>query len=197
MKILFAVPDRDLLKAYEILLNAEGHQVSTAFDGTQVLRKLSEEAVDLLILSRDIPRIDCRSILRYCSDEETPVILLMHEKPAQKDFLSEALPNAFLSYPFDCCALLECIRNVSEKLKDHTEPELCGHRIHRSSFRIDSRRVTAEELDLLQTLMEEQRPNTEKYGVEIGSLNQKFRNLKIPACIRYEQGTGYRLAVES
>ncbi len=37
MKILLAVPDRDLLQAYERLLGLNGHEVTAVFDGIQAV----------------------------------------------------------------------------------------------------------------------------------------------------------------
>ena len=76
MKILFAVPDRDLLKAYEILLNAEGHQVSTAFDGTQVFSLLGTGSFDLVILDEDLPRMDHQQLVNRINERNIPLIIL-------------------------------------------------------------------------------------------------------------------------
>ncbi|MBQ7248125.1 MAG: hypothetical protein IJS22_08570 [Lachnospiraceae bacterium] len=76
MKILFAAPDRDLLSAYSRLLSDVETETDTAFDGTQAAVKLETEKWDLLILSRDIPRLGWKKILELCRELSVPVILL-------------------------------------------------------------------------------------------------------------------------
>ena len=58
MRVLFAVPDRDLLRCYDKLLEAAFGDVVTAFDGTQVLTMLIEEQYDIVVLDRKLPRVE-------------------------------------------------------------------------------------------------------------------------------------------
>ena len=54
MNILLADSHRDLLQSYERLLTMKGHQVTTAFDGTQVVQLTAERRFDLVILSFEV-----------------------------------------------------------------------------------------------------------------------------------------------
>ncbi len=54
-KILVVEDDRDLNKAYCIILRHEGHEVITAFDGKEALAKVDEFEPDLILLDLLMP----------------------------------------------------------------------------------------------------------------------------------------------
>ena len=115
MKILFAVPDRDLLNAYSILLGEDGNEVEKAFDGTQVLTKLETMQFDLVIMSHDIPRIETRRIVANCNYKKTPIILLLHTKPKKEDREDRIQPDEWLLMPFRPSELFGVIKKVMNK----------------------------------------------------------------------------------
>ncbi len=122
MQILFAVPDRDLLSAYQIILEDENMKVRTAFDGTQILSKLREAPCDLLILSDDIPRISAPEIVRFAKDEKIPVLMLRTD-PDRKKRSCLVETEAELGLPFEPSELLEKIRLLEESLSSGKSEE--------------------------------------------------------------------------
>ena len=54
-RILVVEDDRDLNNAYQIILNNEGHEVVTAFDGKQALAKIKGFSPDLILLDLLMP----------------------------------------------------------------------------------------------------------------------------------------------
>lgn len=54
-RILVVEDDKDLNKAYSIILKHEGHEVVQAFDGKEALKKLKDFAPDLILLDLLMP----------------------------------------------------------------------------------------------------------------------------------------------
>ncbi|MGC1177284.1 MAG: response regulator [Candidatus Saccharimonadales bacterium] len=54
-RILVVEDDRDLNNAYCIILSNEGHEVVTAFDGKEALRKLKDFSPELILLDLLMP----------------------------------------------------------------------------------------------------------------------------------------------
>lgn len=100
MKILLAAPDRDLLAAYEKLLDRSGHAVTTAFDGPQVLELLAAERFDLAALDRRLPRADLERIVSRLRSEDVFAVVLQDHPPAGAELQGAGEPHAFLTYPF-------------------------------------------------------------------------------------------------
>ncbi|MBO4873640.1 MAG: response regulator transcription factor [Lachnospiraceae bacterium] len=111
MKLLFASAERDLLLCYSRLLQTEGREVLTAFDGPQLLSQLSGSP-DLIIADAALPRLDTAGLIRFLKNEGIRLILLLNDKK-QKNAFRENLPEeAFLSYPFSPEELEEKIRET-------------------------------------------------------------------------------------
>ena len=73
MKILFAAPDRDLLECFRQLLETEIGETVTTFDGTQVISLLMSENFDVLILDRNSPRVDHKTIVERANEKTSPL----------------------------------------------------------------------------------------------------------------------------
>ena len=115
MKILFAAPDRDLLECYKTLFEADLGQTVTAFDGTQVISLLSSEDFDLLILDRNIPRVDHKKIIGAAKQKSVPVIVLTDEPGVPGT--PEPSPDIRLSYPFTFDSIKRAVYDTLEKQK--------------------------------------------------------------------------------
>ncbi len=197
MRILFAASDRDLLRCYERLLSSEDRTADTAFDGTQVLTKLSAERYDLLILSQDIQRVDCRRIVGFCNGEQIPVIVLTFERPGLRTLLDGTLANAYLPLPFLPDELIALIDSVRGKLSSEETLSFGSFEVKTSSFSISGIRVTAGELDALAALSTGSLCGDGDDRVCINALNAKLSSLMLPQRIRYNKKNGYRLVNEN
>lgn len=80
MRILFADPDRALVRAYERLLKLDGHEILTAFDGIGALELVKTERIDLAILRERLPRYETEYIRKELAMRKTPVLLLTEEE---------------------------------------------------------------------------------------------------------------------
>jgi len=79
-RILVVDDDRSLVRLAERVLQKEGFDVLTAFDGLEGLQKLQDKKPDLIILDIIMPKLDGFRVLelvRQCSN--VPVIMLTTE----------------------------------------------------------------------------------------------------------------------
>ena len=76
MDILLADSNRDLLQCYQKLLTMDGHAVTTAFDGAQVVSLMGTRIFDVAILEEDLPRIELDQLLQALNREKIQVIVL-------------------------------------------------------------------------------------------------------------------------
>jgi CheY-like chemotaxis protein len=65
-RILVVEDDRDLNKAYAIILRHEGHEVVEAFDGKEALEKLEKFEPDLILLDLLMPVMGGLEFLQAC-----------------------------------------------------------------------------------------------------------------------------------
>ena len=196
MKILFAAPDRDLLECYTQLLTSDFGEIVTAFDGTQVLSLLSAERFDLVILDRDIPRIEHKRILSRIRDARIPAVLLTNSPVSARPLTEEPLPSAFLSYPFTPQHLADVLRDTLEKAASGQRMTVCGIGVDVAGFRFaDGPSLCAREIDVWKALTDGA-PVTTDDGAYISALNTKLARMGTKVKIRYKTGKGFALVNE-
>jgi DNA-binding NtrC family response regulator len=114
MKILFAAPDRDLLECFKQLLETDLGETVTAFDGTQVISLLMSENFDVLLLDRNVPRVDHKTIVGRANEKNVPVIVLTDE-PAGVRRTGEPSAYGRLAYPFTFAKIKKTILDTLER----------------------------------------------------------------------------------
>ena len=114
MKILFAAPDRDLIACFQTILEADCGETVTAFDGTQVISLLMSENFDVLVLDRNIPRVDHKTVIERANEKNVSVIVLTDE-PAGVRRTGEPSASGRLSYPFTFAEIKKAILETFEK----------------------------------------------------------------------------------
>jgi len=79
-RILVVEDNRSLVRVYERLLQKEGYEVLTAFDGLEGLQKALKEKPNLIILDIIMPKMDgyevCRYLKRNPDTATIPVLIL-------------------------------------------------------------------------------------------------------------------------
>ncbi len=193
MNILLADSDRDLLQCYERLLTMNGHQVTTAFDGTQVVQLMAQGPYDLAILEENLPRVRQDRLLGLLREEHVPVIVLLNQRVTANHLLRTPLPGDYLSMPFlpeDLTALMD---DVTAKAKATQPRSFCGLQVDVSAFRVAGEDIplTAREINLLSALEEEKLVGGKHDRTIIQALNQKLRASGLE--IKYNIEKGYRL----
>ncbi len=198
MKILLADSDRDLLRSYQKLLQLDSYEVSTLFDGTQVVLNLSKNEYDLVILNKNIPRINYKEIVKILNDRNIPVIVLLGKLITSGMLLDNVLANSYLSFPFLPYELLDRIKDVMSKSNSKErivfEDLLIDVGKYTSS---DNIRFTNEEINIINAFINGKNIEVQRIHSYINSLNNKFvANNKIPR-IKYITNIGYRMVTEN
>lgn len=198
MKILIADSDRDLLRSYQKLLQLESYEVRTLFDGTQVVINLSKQQYDLVILNKNIPRINYKEIVRILNDRNIPVIVLLDKKITSGMLIDDVLANSYLSFPFLPYELSDRIKDVMSKHKSKDRIVFEDLSIDIGKYTsIDNIRFTNEEINILNAFIKGENIEVQRIHSYINSLNNKFViNNKIPR-IKYITNEGYRLVTEN
>lgn len=191
MKILFAVPDRDLLECCKKLLEDDLGETVGAFDGTQVMSLLSEEKFDVLILDRQIPRVDYKKITERAQRRSVPVIVLTDEPVGTRQLNEEPLPNGWLSYPFTSGRIRETVRDALEKSSSSDRMIFGDVEVVIPEFRINNGpRLTLDEINVLKALSDGGSVTTDD-GASVSALNGKFASVGSKTRIRYRAGKGF------
>jgi len=192
MRILLAAPDRDLLDCYQKILGSECGETVTAFDGTHVLALLEREEFDIMIIDRDLPRVDHRNIIKGLGGK-IPVIVLTGSPVSTHQLMDEVLANAYMPYPFDPEELTGTVKRILD-MKGSDEQMMVGCcEIDIARFRITGgANVTVQEIDVLQTLLSGGQVSAKDMAC-ISALNEKFARIGDLPRIRYISEKGFEL----
>ena len=127
--ILVVDDNRSVVRIIEVLLQREGFETLTAFDGLEGLQKAREEKPDLIILDIVMPRMDGYEVCRLLQDDadtaSIPILMLTvmgqlddptlddqaiktHVRERMKGFEAGAVD--FLSKPIKAKELLDRVR---------------------------------------------------------------------------------------
>ncbi len=104
--------DRNILTSVSIALEAEGFKVRTYTDGSEALRGMAANPVDLAILDIKMPRMDGMELLgRLRQNSNLPVIFLTSKDEEVDEVLGLRLgADDYITKPFSQRLLLERIR---------------------------------------------------------------------------------------
>ena len=197
MKILLADPDRDFVWSYREILEQCGNQVTTAFDGAQVINKAFTDKYDEVIMSSEMPRVNRRDIVQMLNSEKCPVILMMTGRVNSDILLDNVLANAHISFPFFLGELTRLSEEVLKKSKGNQKISFADIELDVGAYMLCNKiRVTNEEIDVLSALINNSEFNSKKSGPYIGSVNNKLERLNKKTRIRYVMKQGYRLVTD-
>ena len=104
--------DRNILTSVSMALEAEGFKVRTYNDGSEALRALSAQPVDLAILDIKMPRMDGMELLtRLRKVSQVPVIFLTSKDDEVDELLGLRMgADDYIKKPFSQRLLIERIR---------------------------------------------------------------------------------------
>ena len=195
MKILFAHSDRDLLACYKFLLESNGHEVSTAFDGVRVINYIDSEKFDIVLLQRDIPRASSDGIVAMLKKTGTPVIMLIRHKLVASDLLKDNIANSYLSFPFTPDELYRRIESVHEKTQNGESFDFYGINVDEKRYLFANIQVTAEEIGVIRGIKAGSDPDVKNIRTCVNSLNEKIRRSGSDGRINYVVNEGYRMVI--
>lgn len=113
LRILIADDDTQLLQQLKKVLEAQFYTVTTARDGQESLRAISQSAFDLVVLDIMMPNVDGLSFLRAIRGESVDVpVLLLSARGATEDRVKglDLGADDYLAKPFSIDELLARIR---------------------------------------------------------------------------------------
>lgn len=118
--ILVCDDDKEIVEAIEIYLSQEGYHVLKAFDGTQALKILEKEEVNLLVLDVMMPRLDgIRATLKIRENNSIPIIILSAKsEDADKILGLNVGADDYVTKPFNP---LELVARVKSQLRRYTQ----------------------------------------------------------------------------
>ena len=127
MKLLLAEDTHDLNRAVTALLQHEGYEVDSAFDGEEALNNILESDYDGIILDIMMPKRDGLSVLIEMRNRHilTPVLLLTAKAEIDDRVAGlDAGADDYLPKPFAMKELLARIRSMTRRKTEYTATDL-------------------------------------------------------------------------
>lgn len=117
--------DRNILTSVSIALESEGFKVRTYTDGSEALRALTAQPVDLAVLDIKMPRMDGMELLqRLRKTTAMPVIFLTSKDDEVDELMGLRLgADDYIKKPFSQKLLIERIRALIRRVEAATTPD--------------------------------------------------------------------------
>lgn len=155
--ILVVEDDPDLSLLIKLELEAEGYAVCQAMDGMQALIEARQQAPDLMVLDRSLPKMNGLEVCRRLRQtEQFPILMLTSfDRVEEKIEGLDAGANDYLTKPFHIEELLARIRALlrttqSKQETQLTFADLAVDLLKREAFRGERQlNLSAKEFDLL------------------------------------------------
>src|SRR4051812_249965 len=129
LSILLVEDEENLHEALKLNLELEGYEVTSAFDGTDALKKVEGEYFDLIILDVMLPEIDGISVTETVRLQNNDVpILILSAKNTSADRVLGLKKGAddYLTKPFNLEELLLRVHKLIDKNKKMQDRETIG-----------------------------------------------------------------------
>ncbi|MBO4921915.1 MAG: response regulator transcription factor [Lachnospiraceae bacterium] len=161
MKILLAEDTRDLNRAVTALLDHEGYEVDSAFDGEEAMDYILKSDYDGVVLDIMMPKKDGLEVLTEMRSRHilTPVMLLTAKTEIDDRVAGlDAGADDYLPKPFAMKELLARIRSMTRRSKEYGASELTFEDItlNPKDFVLSARNtviLTAKEYELMDVLL--------------------------------------------
>ena len=120
MKILIAEQERSLSTSLTKLLQLKGFEVDGCFDGVQAIDMACNNNYDLIIIEKDIPRINGQNVLKELKKSNIFIksIGLIHKSEIEEKDLTDFRFDLLLPKPFIKDNLFTLIDLLSQDIKD-------------------------------------------------------------------------------
>lgn len=118
--ILLVEDEENLQEALKLNLELEGYEVSCASDGTQALKRISEEYFDLIILDVMLPGVDGIDVAENVrlNNNEVPILMLSAKSSSAEKVLGlKKGADDYITKPFNLEELLLRVRKLINKNK--------------------------------------------------------------------------------
>lgn len=117
-KILVVDDEKDVVELLKFLLEKDGYNVATAFNGREALEAAGQVAPDLILLDVMMPEMDGYTVQTRLLDNPAtrsiPIIILTAKGQLRDVFAMSANVKAYIEKPFDPKTLRQ---KITESLK--------------------------------------------------------------------------------
>jgi two-component system, OmpR family, alkaline phosphatase synthesis response regulator PhoP len=138
--ILLVEDEENLHETLKLNLEMEGYEVSSAFNGTEALKKIANEYFDLIIMDIMLPEVDGIAVTESVrvNNNEVP-ILMLSAKNAGSDRVLGLKKGAddYLTKPFNLEELLLRVEKLINKNKKLQEKETVGDTYEFGNNKVD------------------------------------------------------------
>lgn len=138
--ILLVEDEENLHEALKLNLEMEGYEVSSAFNGTEALKKVANEYFDLIVLDIMLPEVDGIAVTESIrvNNNEVPILILSAKNSSTDRVLGlKKGADDYLTKPFNLEELLLRVEKLIEKNKKMLEKETVGDSYEFGDNRID------------------------------------------------------------
>lgn len=138
--ILLVEDEEHLHETLKLNLELEGYEVSSAFNGTEALKKVGNEYFDLIIMDIMLPEIDGISVTESIriNHNEVPILILSAKNTGSDRVLGlKKGADDYLTKPFNLEELFLRIEKLIEKNKKLQEKETVGDNYEFGGNQID------------------------------------------------------------
>jgi two-component system, OmpR family, alkaline phosphatase synthesis response regulator PhoP len=138
--ILLVEDEENLHEALKLNLEMEGYEVSSAFNGTEALKKVANEYFDLIVLDIMLPEVDGIAVTESIrvNNNEVPILILSAKNSSTDRVLGlKKGADDYLTKPFNLEELLLRVEKLIEKNKKMLEKETVGDSYEFGNNKID------------------------------------------------------------
>lgn len=138
--ILLVEDEENLHETLKLNLEMEGYEVSSAFNGTEALKKVGNEYFDLIIMDIMLPEVDGIAVIESIrvNNNEVPILILSAKNSSIDRVLGlKKGADDYLTKPFNLEELLLRVEKLINKNKKLLEKETVGDTYEFGNNKID------------------------------------------------------------
>lgn len=138
--ILLVEDEENLHETLKLNLEMEGYEVSSAFNGTEALKKVANEYFDLIIMDIMLPEVDGIAVTESIrvNNNEVPILILSAKNSSIDRVLGlKKGADDYLTKPFNLEELLLRVEKLINKNKKLLEKETVGDSYEFGNNKID------------------------------------------------------------
>lgn len=129
LSVLLVEDEENLHEALKLNLELEGYEITSAYDGTEALRKVEQEYFDLIIMDVMIPQVDGITVTEMIriQNNDVPILILSARNTSADRVLGlKKGADDYLTKPFNLEELLLRVHKLIEKNKKMQEKDSVG-----------------------------------------------------------------------